>query len=274
MDAQQLVQCVLWFRGQFHLVGKKKEAAYNEAHKKVADLMRTVPTKRLLQLQAVSSMQQAQGALPNIPTEFAGYFAAKAATEAPQAADTQPWRRIPSLAELLSIWLVGPSPEFNTVSAAVHHFAKCTVNDARMCAKEIVAQEPSHRIAIFCAVAHVQRVLKHDAILPRGFQQVLKMREQVRKPKEKQQCPAQDICKVLVAVYLLKKTRPDLLAQAGAPGMQDAYGTSPQTGLRLMQFLVGREVTTTAIGLVRSPMWALIIDGAHKKAMRGAPDLI
>ena len=80
VDAQQLVQCVLWFRGQFHLAGKKKEAAYTEAQKKVADLMRTVPTKRLLQLQAVSSMQQAQGALPNIPTVFAGYFAAKAAT--------------------------------------------------------------------------------------------------------------------------------------------------------------------------------------------------
>ena len=131
MDAQQLVQCVLWLRGQFHLVGKKKEAAYNEAQKKVAGLMRTVPTKHLLQLQGVSSMQQAQGALPNIPTEFAGYFAAKAATVAPQAADTQPWRRIPSLAELLSIWLVGPSPEFNIVSAAVHHFAKCTVNERK-----------------------------------------------------------------------------------------------------------------------------------------------
>ena len=201
---------------------------------------------------------------------------------APQAADSQPWRCIPSLAELLSKWLVGPSPEFNTVSAVVHHFAKCKVNDARMCAKEILAQEPSHRITIFCVVAHVQGVLKHDAILPRGFQHVLKMREQVRKPKKKQQCHAQDICKVLVAIYLLKKMRPDqdfsvllnLLAQAGAPGMQDAYGTSPHTGLRLMQFLVRRKVTTTAIGLVRSPMLALIIDGAHKKAMRGAPDII
>ena len=33
------------------------------------------------------------------------------------------------------------------------------------------------------------------------------------------------------------------------------------------------EVTTTTIRLVRSPMWALIIDGAHKKATWGAPDI-
>ena len=86
--------------------------------------------------------------------------------------DVQPWRRIPSLVELLSIWLVEPSPSFTTIFAVVHHFAKCTVNEARMRAKEILEQLPSHRIAIFCAVRHVQRTLKRDVVLPDGFQQL------------------------------------------------------------------------------------------------------
>ena len=39
------------------------------------------------------------------------------------------------------------------------HFAKYTVNNARMCTKEILVQEPCHRISMFCALAHVQRAL-------------------------------------------------------------------------------------------------------------------
>eukprot|EP00670_Eutreptiella_braarudii_P023853 CAMPEP_0174350420 /NCGR_PEP_ID=MMETSP0811_2-20130205/7491_1 /TAXON_ID=73025 ORGANISM="Eutreptiella gymnastica-like, Strain CCMP1594" /NCGR_SAMPLE_ID=MMETSP0811_2 /ASSEMBLY_ACC=CAM_ASM_000667 /LENGTH=517 /DNA_ID=CAMNT_0015478709 /DNA_START=598 /DNA_END=2148 /DNA_ORIENTATION=- len=280
VTAQQATDCVVWFSGQCHLTGKKRLAAYNQAQKKASDLLRTVPMKRLVELHGFFISQRDRGEVPSVPPQFAGYWSSSPV--APQSEVAAPWQRTPTLVELLAVWLVGPSPSFPTVCAAVHHFVQCTVNDARMCAKEIIAQHPRHRIAIFCALAQVQRALKREKVLPAGFQQVFNLQQHVKAPKRKEECHAQDVCKVLAVVHLLTRCRPDedfpalmaLLEQCGAPGMQNAYGTYADTGRQLMHFVVSREVTCTALTLVRSPMWALIIDGAHKKSMRGAPDIL
>ena len=56
--------------------------------------------------------------------------------------------------------------------------------------------------------------------------------------------------------------------------MQNAYGTSRMTCLSMLHNIVHRELRITANGLVNSPLWGLITDGAHKKHMCGAPDIV
>ena len=186
VTAQQATDCVIWFSGQCHLTGKKRLAAYNQAQKKASDLLRTVPMKRLVELHGFFISQRDRGEVPSVPPQFAGYWSSSRV--APQSEVAAPWQRTPTLVELLAVWLVGPSPSFPTVCAAVHHFLQCKVNDARMCAKEIIAQHPRHRIAIFCALAQVQRALKREKVPPAGFQQVFKLQQHVKAPKRKEEC--------------------------------------------------------------------------------------
>ena len=44
--------------------------------------------------------------------------------------------------------------------------------------------------------------------------------------------------------------------------------------LSMQHSIVHRELRITANGLVHSPLWGLITDGAHKKHMRGALDIV
>ena len=52
-----------------------------------------------------------------------------------------------------------PAASSSLVLLPKKHCAKCTVNNAQMCTKEILVQEPRHRISMFCALVHVQRAL-------------------------------------------------------------------------------------------------------------------
>ena len=124
--------------------------------------------------------------------------------------------RPPCLSCVLPCWLrlvlsgCQGRPQNLVVVRAVPHFARCTVNDARTCAKEILRVVPRHRITLLLALS------AHSNVPPRAFPMRPNFWAHAAKPASSKYAHFQDVAKIRTAILLLTKCRvdsdfPDLL---------------------------------------------------------------
>ena len=295
MKVQDVASAVLWFRGHSAFEGDALATAWNSAQKAAAVMVKEYPRAVCVELhdRYVEQSKAKPPVKPHLTSELKKFSIILGKSLAPMPSEGTArgfLGPVPSL-QVLCAKAVLPEVKFTDVVQAVLHFAACGLNDARAAAKELRAAHSISRVHCFCAVARVQAHYELPPVVPAWFPEIVGLQSTARAAaaagcdaeapiKEWQR--KQDIGKLRIAVHLLKHTRPDtdfgplvaLLQDCDAPGFQSVSGTSRKHAQQLMNHVVSREVSITATGLLDTPMWGLIIDGAHKKAMRGAPDIV
>ena len=121
-------------------------------------------------------------------------------------------RGCPTLVDICSKE-IAPTVKFDDLVFAILHFVHTHLNDARACAKALMHNYPTTRMQYVCTLAEAQRQRDVVNILPTGFPELLALRELVAPVFQSLSVAEQnrdhDVCKVRVAVHLLKATRPD-----------------------------------------------------------------
>ena len=277
---QEVTQAFFWFRGYPSLKGIPDDI-YNGAQKWTAKIMKGTPMPRLVGFVGAATEQASQKLEPALPEEYKDLMTK--VQEKPQQEYVAPvlQGRTP-LKFMCARWLL-PRWDRSHVVRSVIFFADTGMNEARAAAKEIVRAHMKESVQLLCALQIAQEQMGKKSV-PTNFPELFRLGEQAREaPQTKGQLIfAHDCAKVLSALYCLQNSHADsefpklcnLLGQCNAPGMQNAYGTSRKVCLSMQYGIVRRELGLTANGLVMSPVWGLITDGAHKKHMRGAPDIV
>ena len=194
-------------------------------------------------------------------------------------------QRCPSLVEICSKQIT-PTFKFEDVVLAILHFVRAPLNDARRTAKIVMQSHLPSRVRFLCAIAEAQSARDALHVLPAGFPEIVALEEssapEFFRLSKAQQNREHDVCKIRIAVHLLTSSRPDtdfpnlavMLSDCKVPSMQNVLGMSRFFAQRIMHHIVTHEVRKTGMALVACKMWMVTVDGAHKKAMRGAPDVI
>ena len=295
VKVQDVASAVLWFRSHSAFEGDALATAWNSAQKAAAVMVKEYPRAVCVELhdRYVAESTAKPPVKPHLTSELKQYPIIMGKSLAPMPSEGTArgfLGPVPSL-QVLCAKVVLPEVNFSDVVQAMLHFAALGLNYARAAAKELRAAHSTSRVHCFCAVARVEAHFELPPVVPAWFPEIVGLQSTARAAaaagcdaeaplKEWQR--KQDIGKLRIAVHLLKHTRLDthfgplvtLLQDCDAPGFQHVFGSGRKHAQQLINYVVSRELSITATGLLDMPMWGLIIDGAHKKAMPGAPDIV
>lgn len=271
----QVTSAILWFQGSSGVCSKERSAMYNAAQKRAAVFVRSHPMTELVQLVDAHLLQLNARQDPVPPEAWRHLLGSE--TQGVTASSHSPAVLL-TLQDACSLWLF-PAFSRHDVEQAVQHFRGGTVNEIRALAAACVRSHVPRRIRFLCSMAVAQAKTHSQPVLPQGFPEIIGPQAEATADET---AFSHDACKVRTALHILKLCRPDsdfaeicsLLSACGTPGMEHPHGVGRRVAAELEALIAARELQQTAHLLREAPFWLLVTDGAHKKNMRSAPDIV